>query len=50
MSQKTEIKIPWGNGIVGHVAQSGKPVNIEDCYKDARFNQEVGGYFPIQFK
>ena len=41
MSQKTEIKIPWGSGIVGHVAQSGKPVNIEDCYKDSRFNQEV---------
>ena len=42
MSQKTEIRIPWGSGIVGHVAQSGKPVNIEDCYKDSRFNQEVG--------
>ena len=41
MNKKTEIKIPWGSGIVGYVAKSGKPVNIEDCYQDTRFNQEV---------
>lgn len=38
---KTEIRIPWGSGIVGHVASSGKPLNIPDCYADERFNQEV---------
>ena len=38
MSKKTEIRIPWGSGIVGHVAASGKPVNISDCYEDERFN------------
>ena len=27
-----------GSGIVGHVAASGKPVNITDCYADERFN------------
>lgn len=30
---KEEITIPWGKGIVGHVAESGKSVNIPDCYK-----------------
>ena len=38
MNNKTEIRIPWGSGIVGHVAASGKPVNITDCYADERFN------------
>ena len=38
MSAKTEIRIPWGSGIVGHVAASAKKVNIADCYADERFN------------
>ena len=38
MSAKTEIRIPWGSGIVGHVAASAKKVNIPDCYADERFN------------
>ena len=33
VSLKEEITIPWGKGIVGHVAESGKSVNIPDCYK-----------------
>ena len=33
---KNEIKIPWGSGIVGYVAESGEPCNIADCYQDAR--------------
>lgn len=41
MNRKTEIRIPWGNGIVGYVAESGVALNIADCYKDTRFNQEV---------
>ena len=41
MNQKTEIRIPWDSGIVGHVAKSGTPVNIPDCYADDRFNAEV---------
>ena len=41
MNQKAEIRIPWGQGIVGHVAESGQPVTIADCYADSRFNQEV---------
>lgn len=34
---KEEITIPWGKGIVGHVAESGKSVNIPDCYKVSVF-------------
>lgn len=35
------IRIPLDKGIVGFVAMSGKPVNIEDAYKDSRFNKTV---------
>ena len=38
MSKKTEIRIPWGSGIVGMVAASGKSVNISDCYAEEKFN------------
>ena len=38
MSKKAEIRIPWGSGIVGHVAASGKSVNISDCYTEENFN------------
>ncbi|EGI67624.1 Dual 3',5'-cyclic-AMP and -GMP phosphodiesterase 11 [Acromyrmex echinatior] len=41
MEKKDEIKIPWGTGIVGYVAESGEPVNIPDAYKDSRFNCEI---------
>jgi dual 3',5'-cyclic-AMP and -GMP phosphodiesterase 11 len=33
MEKKEEIKIPWGTGIVGYVAESGEPVNIPDAYE-----------------
>ncbi|GIX82357.1 dual 3',5'-cyclic-AMP and -GMP phosphodiesterase 11, partial [Caerostris extrusa] len=41
MRRREEIRIPWGTGIVGHVAESGESLNIPDCYKDARFNSQV---------
>lgn len=37
----SEIRVPLGVGIVGHVAVSGQTVNIPDCYADARFNKDV---------
>lgn len=37
MEKKDEIKIPWGTGIVGYVAESGEPVNIPDAYKARGF-------------
>lgn len=33
MEKKEEIRIPWGTGIVGFVAESGEPVNIPDAYQ-----------------
>ncbi len=41
MNKKQEIRCGWGQGIVGHVAQSGVTLNIPDVYRDERFNQEV---------
>ena len=41
MNKKTEIRVGWGQGIVGHVAQSGVTLNIPDVYRDERFNQDV---------
>ncbi|MEE9609748.1 MAG: GAF domain-containing protein, partial [Desulfatiglandales bacterium] len=36
-----EIRIPFGRGIAGWVAQHHQLVNIEDAYSDYRFNPEV---------
>ncbi|XP_071039979.1 dual 3',5'-cyclic-AMP and -GMP phosphodiesterase 11 [Parasteatoda tepidariorum] len=33
MQQKEEIRIPWGTGIVGYVAESKESLNIPDCYQ-----------------
>jgi dual 3',5'-cyclic-AMP and -GMP phosphodiesterase 11 len=33
MEQQDEVKVAWGMGIAGHVAESGEPVNIPDAYK-----------------
>ena len=33
---KKMIKINWGVGIVGHVAQTGVSCNVSDCYQDSR--------------
>ncbi|KAL8567859.1 hypothetical protein ACOMHN_058981 [Nucella lapillus] len=40
-TESNEIKVPFGKGIAGIVAQSGKPINIRDAYRDPRFNQEI---------
>ncbi len=37
----SEIRVPLGSGIAGHVAESGETVNIPDAYQDSRFNPEV---------
>ena len=36
-----EIRIKIGMGIAGFVAQTGNIVNIQDAYRDPRFNQET---------
>ncbi|KAI6242433.1 Phosphodiesterase [Aphelenchoides fujianensis] len=40
-SNRKEIKFPVGKGIAGHVALTGKGLNISDAYEDERFNREV---------
>jgi adenylate cyclase len=37
----SEIRVPLGVGIAGHVAKTGETVNIPEAYKDSRFNPEV---------
>jgi serine phosphatase RsbU (regulator of sigma subunit)/anti-sigma regulatory factor (Ser/Thr protein kinase) len=34
-----EIRLPVGQGLAGHVAASGKVLNIQDAYEDARFDR-----------
>ncbi|XP_067136235.1 LOW QUALITY PROTEIN: dual 3',5'-cyclic-AMP and -GMP phosphodiesterase 11-like [Centruroides vittatus] len=41
MNEKEEIRLPWGKGIVGYVAEKGESVNITDCYQDSRFNHTI---------
>lgn len=36
-----EIRLPKGKGIVGWVVEKGKLLNVEDVYKDKRFNPEI---------
>ncbi|KAH7980257.1 hypothetical protein HPB49_014204 [Dermacentor silvarum] len=36
-----EVRVSWGSGIVGYVAQSKEAVNIPDCYNDSRFNKSI---------
>ena len=36
-----EIRLPMGMGIAGHVAETGKTVNIEDAYRNPLFNKET---------
>ncbi|KAL8579053.1 hypothetical protein ACOMHN_035992 [Nucella lapillus] len=40
-TESNEIKVPFGKGIVGIVAQTAKSINIADAYEDPRFNQEI---------
>lgn len=35
------IRLPVGQGIAGHVAATGEPLNIADAYQDPRFNRAV---------
>lgn len=33
MEQQDEVRVAWGSGIAGYVAESGEPVNIPDAYQ-----------------
>ena len=36
-----ELRFPADKGLAGYVAQMGEIINIEDAYKDERFNQDI---------
>ncbi|MFH1421172.1 MAG: HD-GYP domain-containing protein [Planctomycetota bacterium] len=36
-----EIRLPFGKGLAGSVAQTKEILNIEDAYSDPRFNKEI---------
>ncbi|XP_011182613.2 cGMP-specific 3',5'-cyclic phosphodiesterase isoform X1 [Zeugodacus cucurbitae] len=40
-AKSEEIRIPFGVGIAGMVAQTKEMINIKEAYKDARFNCEI---------
>lgn len=33
MDLREEVRVAWGTGIAGYVAESGEPVNIPDAYQ-----------------
>ncbi len=37
----TEIRVPFGKGVAGHVAATGLTINITDAYRDPRFNHDL---------
>jgi adenylate cyclase len=40
-AQSLEIRVPLAAGIAGHVATTGKPLNIADAYSHPLFNAEI---------
>ena len=40
VDQKIEVRLPIGQGIAGHVAQSGETINVDDAYTHQRFTSK----------
>lgn len=47
MEQQEEVRVAWGTGIAGHVAESGEPVNIPDAYQVSGKVQPVAAFAGI---
>lgn len=45
MEKQEEVRVAWGTGIAGHVAESGEPVNIPDAYQVRAEWRNVDGSF-----
>lgn len=45
MEQQEEVRVAWGTGIAGHVAESGEPVNIPDAYQVSGKVQPVAAHW-----
>lgn len=44
MDLREEVRVAWGTGIAGYVAESGEPVNIPDAYQ---VNVDADGCSPV---
>lgn len=40
-SEMRELRLPFGSGVAGWVAENNEPLHIPDAYKDPRFNRSV---------
>ncbi|RZF41138.1 hypothetical protein LSTR_LSTR010790 [Laodelphax striatellus] len=40
-STDNEVQVPWGVGVLGHVADTGETVNLQIACEDPRFDDEV---------
>ncbi|XP_063889229.1 dual 3',5'-cyclic-AMP and -GMP phosphodiesterase 11A-like isoform X2 [Scylla paramamosain] len=40
-TEDNAMEVPWGKGILGHVAETGDTVNLTSAYQDSRYNDEV---------
>lgn len=40
MDLREEVRVAWGTGIAGYVAESGEPVNIPDAYQ-VKFTNKI---------
>lgn len=47
MENQDEVRVAWGTGIAGHVAESGEPVNIPDAYQ---VNINIRRLLPLEIK
>lgn len=45
MDLREEVRVAWGTGIAGYVAESGEPVNIPDAYQVKLTNDNMKSYF-----
>lgn len=47
---KQEIRVPWGRGIAGRIAQSGEVINVEDAYTLEYFDRSFDQKFAYRTK
>lgn len=49
METQDEVRVAWGMGVAGHVAESGEPVNIPDAYQVSQIELQINvGGFPLR--
>jgi len=48
--ESAEIRVPFGRGVAGHVAETGKPINVEDAYTLEFFDRSFDQKFNYRTK